>query len=93
MCSGCAGDYEGDGDHDQWGPVSEQASPSDTVDGDSPERDKSTWPAAFRTRTHGHERNERKAGETQAESECEVLVSANEIIEIRRIKGDFAGLS
>ena len=96
MCSGCSGDYEGDGD-DQWGPGWAQASSGDTADGDSFEWDKSTLPEAFRTRTHGHECNETRnqglAGESQGESEYEVFVSANEIVEIRRIAGDFAGLA
>ena len=96
MCSGCSGDYEGEGD-DEWGPGWARASSGDRVDDDPSEPDKSTWPEAFRTRTHGHERNETRsqgpAGESQAESGYEVFVSANEIIEIRRIAGDFAGLS
>lgn len=96
MCSECSGDYEGDGD-DQWGPGWAQASSGDIADSDPFEWDKSTRPEVFRTRTHGQERHETRkqmsAGESQAESEYEVFVSASEIIEIRRITGDFAGLS
>ena len=96
MCSGCSGDYEGNGeyDYDHWGPA--PASSGDTGKGEPFEWDKSIWPGALQTRTHGHERNEtrnqRQAGQCQAESEYEVFVSADEIIEIRRIAGDFAGL-
>ena len=96
MCSGCSGDYEGDGnhDHDHWGAA--PASSDDTGDGEPFEWDKSIWPAALQTPTYGHEcneaRNQRLAGQCQAESEYEVFVSADEIIEIRRIAGDCAGL-
>jgi hypothetical protein len=94
MCSGCSGDYEGDGDQAPWGSESTLASSGDTVDGGACERDKSNWFAAHGTHVQGRNetRKQTPADEYQAESEYEVFVSADEIIEIRRITGDFAGL-
>jgi hypothetical protein len=64
-------------DSEDWGPPS--ASCDDTIGGDPFGRDDT--------------RNQRPACEYQAESEYEVLVSADQIIEIHRIGGNFAGLS
>jgi hypothetical protein len=93
MCSGCSGDYEVDSDN--WGSAS--ASSGDQIDGDPFERNKSIWPVTSRTRTPGHGCNDTRtqgpACECQPESEYEVLVSADEIVEIRRIARYFAGLS
>jgi hypothetical protein len=95
MCSGCSGDYEGDSELGQSGPGSTPTSSGDTIDGEAFAPSKLNWPADSRTHTGGPGRNElrnqRLAGQCLAESEYEVLVSADEIIEIYRIAGDFAG--
>ncbi len=92
MCSGCSGDYEGDSDG--WVPPSASCF-GDRVDGDSCGENNSLRSVAFGARTCGNGRNvaaNEPAREWRAESEYEVLVSADAIIEIRRIAGDFADL-
>jgi hypothetical protein len=92
MCSGCSGDYEGDGDG--WDLSS--TSSEEEIDGDRIERAESTRLAASRIQMRGPEsgesRNQAPTCEDPVESEYEVLVSADEIIEIRRIACYFAGL-
>jgi hypothetical protein len=91
MCSACSGDYQGDGDG--WG--TPPANSGDKVGGDPLEQEKSVRPGASRMRTRGHERtqtgNQGPPCECEAGCEYEVLVSADEIIVIHRITGDFAG--
>jgi CRISPR/Cas system type I-B associated protein Csh2 (Cas7 group RAMP superfamily) len=93
MCSGCSGDYEGDSDG--WEPPSGSCF-GDSIHGDSFEENSALLQAPdFGKRTHGDARDvarKRRARARRAESEYEVLVSAEEIIEIRRIAGDFADL-
>jgi len=88
MCSGCSGNYEGDSEDS--GPPSARG--GDKIGGDRFGRDKSIRTAASQTRTrgYGHDtRNQGLACEYQARSEYEVLVSADEIIEIHRIHWQF----
>jgi hypothetical protein len=93
MCSGCSGNYEDDSD--DWGLLS--ASFDNKIDVDSLGRDTTVRRAASRTQMRGRGRSDAKsqgpACECQAESEYEVFVSADEIIEIHRIAMRFAGSS
>jgi hypothetical protein len=90
MCSACSGDYEGRGDGWELPP----ANSSDELHGGL-RRTKSIRPAVCRTQNSGHEhdhsRKREPAGEVRDQSAYEVLVSAEEIIEIHRIAADFEG--
>ena len=92
MCSGCAGDYEGE--NDGW--AAPPANSRDEIHGGLLGR-RSIRPAASRARTCGCGRNDirkqRSPGECQVESTYEVFVSAEEIIEIHRIIGHSGGAS
>jgi hypothetical protein len=93
MCSGCSGDYEGDGD----GCELASGSCHDKFDDRPLERSESMRTVDFQREMRSHEGNEvgneGMASEAQMESEYDVFVSADRIIEIHRIAGYFAGLS
>jgi hypothetical protein len=92
MCSGCSGDYEGDGDGWDLSSTSSQ----EEVDRDRIERAESTRLAASRIQMRGPESSESRnlgpACEYRVESVYEVLVGTDQIIEIHRIVGCFADL-
>jgi len=93
MCSGCSGDYEGDCD----GCELASGICHDKFDDRPLERSESMRTADFRRETRSPGRNDvgnqGMESEAQTESEYDVLVSADRIIEIHRIVGYFAGLS
>ena len=93
MCSGCSGDYEGD--RDGW--AASLANSRDEIDDGLSGRTKAIRRAASRAQKSRAGRNDtRKRGspyERRAESAYEVLVSAEEIIEIHRIVGHYGGAS
>ncbi len=93
MCSGCSGDYEGDCDGGELAPEGCH----DKFDDRPLERSESMRTADFQREMRSHEGNDvgnqGMASEAQMESEYDVLVSADRIIEIHRIVGYFAGLS
>ena len=95
MCSGCSGHYEGDSD--DWGPAS--ALSGDNLDGQLLERGKSVRHGGSRTETRRHggdaTRDEGAACQhcTDPDYEYQVLVSADEIIEIHRIVGNSGGFA
>lgn len=92
MCSGCSGDYEGDCDGCELASESRH----NKIDERQLERSESMRTADCRTEMRSHGRNDvgnqGMASEAQMESEYDVLVSADRIIEIHRIVGYFAGL-
>jgi hypothetical protein len=93
MCSGCSGDYEGYGD----GWAASLATSRDEIDDGLSGRTKAIRRAVSREQKSRDGRNDtRKRGsacERRAESAYEVLVSAEEIIEIHRIVGHYGGAS